>query len=822
MWPATSPAKFRRQRTSRLNSVLSAPAVECMEQRVLLSASTVQLFASHDNTIYDVTTGDQSNGSGEFIVVGGAAGTAVARRGLLSFDIASANIPDGSTVLDVVLSMNLAQSIGGPATVGVHRLLKAWGEAGSNPSADEIEGAPAQPLDATWLFSRFDSAAWGNPGGDFAGSSAAAPMTSPGVYEWVGGGLIADVQDWLEHPDSNFGWLLKGTEAAGNIQLFNSRDGLGSVYHPTLEITYEPPVLPGLVEGRGWHDPNVDGVPQTAGILGLNLQFFQGNTYQNVFGGNEYWYRSGLNNAWYFLTPIGVLTQWNGTPGQLTGTVIEHLGIRAWNLPQALIDTPEAAPESWLNGLTYQLVNAAGVVMATTTSRPIDLNVDGIIDEETEQGWYRFEGIQPGNYTVRQAPMNGWLQNATPYSAGAEAAHELNVTLGLSTTGNLYENFGGLGERWLKGTTGWYYITPTGELFRWNGQAISSAKPLSGTLISTPGMSYYRNVSLLYDAANPVLSVQSGGTISEVNFSNYKPAVIDGQTWVDANPDGVRNISGLPDLQAIATPNVLSLASLSQNWYAIPTAGSPDPLTGFGDPRIQSYFYTSTTGQVYQWSPVTGTTLLTSISAISGLTAAEVVQQAFQAEPFESGSTLQLLDENGYVVATTISADRDVNGDSLINPEEHGWYEFSNLLPGRYSVRTISPAGTISVSHGDTTLQLTAAGLKQQFGFKAGTQDHFDFGDRHERWFQGRSNQWFFITPNGAIFEWNRISGGTHGAANGTKVGQLSSSFYLNLNLLFQPKSSVLTVQSQQHSSLNLGSMKVVDSLFASLAGELV
>ncbi|HTN75660.1 MAG TPA: hypothetical protein VL096_10460, partial [Pirellulaceae bacterium] len=42
--------------------------------------------------------------------------------------------------------------------------------------------------------------------------------------------------------------------------------------------------------------------------------------------------------------------------------------------------------------------------------------------------------------------------------------------LGLSTTGQYHENWGGLGERWLQGDKeAWYYITPAGELYRWDG-----------------------------------------------------------------------------------------------------------------------------------------------------------------------------------------------------------------------------------------------------------------------------------------------------------------------------------------------------------------
>ena len=49
-------------------------------------------------------------------------------------------------------------------------------------------------------------------------------------------------------------------------------------------------------------------------------------------------------------------------------------------------------------------------------------------------------------------------------------AGALQGKLGLTYTGNDYEDWGGLGEKWLQGRDGtWYYIRPDGELFRWSG-----------------------------------------------------------------------------------------------------------------------------------------------------------------------------------------------------------------------------------------------------------------------------------------------------------------------------------------------------------------
>jgi len=49
---------------------------------------------------------------------------------------------------------------------------------------------------------------------------------------------------------------------------------------------------------------------------------------------------------------------------------------------------------------------------------------------------------------------------------------QIGDQLGLYATGEYYANWGGQNEKWLRGTgQSWYYITPDGELYRWNDQS---------------------------------------------------------------------------------------------------------------------------------------------------------------------------------------------------------------------------------------------------------------------------------------------------------------------------------------------------------------
>lgn len=813
--------KISSQRRRR-RTVCVPVLVETMESRQLLSAVTLQLSASQDTTIYNVATGDLSNGAGEYLVVGGAEGFATARRALLSFDVASAGIPKGATILDAVLTLNLSESVGSETTIGLHPVSKSWGESTSDASGNEFEGVPAGVRDATWLFSLFDSVAWGAAGGDFQAESASLTVDQPGAWQWYGAGLVSDVQSWLDDPAGNFGWMLKSSETSGSVKGFVSRDGANAALRPTLEITYEEPVIPGVVEGRKWFDRNADGLRLAPVVQALKLSFPGGKANFNAFGGQEYWYRSAANNAWYFLTPSGELRQWSGQRGKLTGTFVDSLGARAWYNPEISVSAGANQDEPWLNGFVFDLVNAADIVVATTESRDMDLNGDGQIQEEQEQGWYRFENVRPGRYTVRERVPAGWAQSASVTSPGAAEAWALDQTLGLTNSGNLHQNFGGQGERWLKGTAGWYYITPSGDLFRWNGRPVTSSAPLSGVAVAVPGMSYYNDVSLLYAAENPVLNVTEGALVTRVNFGNYRPSAISGRTWTDVDTNGIRNIVGMPTAVATTIPENVPPALKNVTWYEVTVAGDSNTGTDGTAPATKRLYYTTAFGEVYQWSATAGSTLVTRISAAAGLTAAAIARAAFVAEPWQNGVTIELVNEAGFVVARSVSADSDLNVDQQIDVEtERGWYRFSGLIPGRYTIRQVVTGGNRAVSEASPLLEKPAAQLAVDYGFKADTTDHFNFGGRNERWFKSRSGDWYYITPNGVVSKWDRNSGGALGIVRGSQIARLSGNYYMNLNLLFQPVKTELVTQAGETITMNFAQAKLLDTVFASIASSI-
>jgi len=89
------------------------------------------------------------------------------------------------------------------------------------------------------------------------------------------------------------------------------------------------------------------------------------------------------------------------------------------------------------------------------------------------------------------APVAGPDGKLPPADSEDERAQRIGDEHGLFATGNYFENAGGRGEKWLLGDgKRWYFITPEGELYLWNGGAdlgsfvVRSVKRLLGRYVA--------------------------------------------------------------------------------------------------------------------------------------------------------------------------------------------------------------------------------------------------------------------------------------------------------------------------------------------------
>jgi hypothetical protein len=203
-------------------------------------AATIDINPSKDNTLYEyvASDGDRSNALGDHFFAGMTAQAEI-RRGVIAFDIAG-NIPAGSTITSVTLTLNMSRTISGDETVELHKLLADWGEGTSNANSEEGQGAPATPNDATWRHRFYDTVFWTNMGGDFSLTTSASQVVGDiGLYVWTSAQMVADVQSWLDDPTNNFGWLVLGDESTSpTSKRFDTRE---SATPPVLTVEYTEP-----------------------------------------------------------------------------------------------------------------------------------------------------------------------------------------------------------------------------------------------------------------------------------------------------------------------------------------------------------------------------------------------------------------------------------------------------------------------------------------------------------------------------------------------------------------------------------------------------
>jgi hypothetical protein len=197
------------------------------------------LLPIKDNTLIEEVTGALSNGKGSLFFVGRTNQPQDnIRRGMIAFDIAK-TIPSGSKITSVTLTLNLEKTPGGNQSIELHKVLKDWGEGTSNYPGGR--GDKASLGDVTWIHNRYDNQFWSSAGGDFLSTvSGVTIVGNKGNYTWESTEqMVNDVQNWLDNPENNFGWLLLGNETKrGTVKGFASRENMNSSAQPKLKITY--------------------------------------------------------------------------------------------------------------------------------------------------------------------------------------------------------------------------------------------------------------------------------------------------------------------------------------------------------------------------------------------------------------------------------------------------------------------------------------------------------------------------------------------------------------------------------------------------------
>jgi hypothetical protein len=224
-------------------------------------AGVITIGASQDATLLggtDATTNQSLADPGLFV---GTDGQDNPKRSLIEFNVATA-VPAGSTITGVSLQMTVGQvagsgggsggGSGSAETISLFDESQAWGQptnvAGATSFGGTGHGGAPDPGDATWNYAFYNTTPWTIAGGDWstsltdiADASVTGTLTS---FTWSSANMVADVQNWLNNPTDNFGWIIKNANetTATDFRAFWSAQGAAANNNPSiapaLTITY--------------------------------------------------------------------------------------------------------------------------------------------------------------------------------------------------------------------------------------------------------------------------------------------------------------------------------------------------------------------------------------------------------------------------------------------------------------------------------------------------------------------------------------------------------------------------------------------------------
>lgn len=219
------------------------------------SAQTITLVAGNDATLIQDAAGGLANGSGINFFVGRimASGGATLRRGLVRFDLSA--LPPQAQIQSVSVRLALSRSrFAGDLPVTLHRVTQSWSE-GPSASAQGL-GEPSVNGDVTWIHRTKPSVLWTQPGGDYVATASASRTvgSTGGPYVWASTpGLVADVQQWINNPTANNGWIVIGFEGGGtSAKAFAARESTTPADRPTMTVVYTAPVVDSDVPLPAW------------------------------------------------------------------------------------------------------------------------------------------------------------------------------------------------------------------------------------------------------------------------------------------------------------------------------------------------------------------------------------------------------------------------------------------------------------------------------------------------------------------------------------------------------------------------------------------
>lgn len=298
-------------------------------------SDTIHIPSNKDNTLFESSTEALSSGAGEYFFVGRTAQLDnTRRRGLLRFDLSA--IPNGSVIDDVTLEITSSlTTVSSPQSLTLFTVNQDWGESSSNSTGSGGgggggNGTSAEPGDATWTAPFHDMGPdWNTAGGDYNPTpSATTAAQGTGLVTFNSLNLANDLQNWLDNPTNNFGWIVIGNEASSSTAFrFNSRENASNP--PNLIVNFTPP--PVMVQFNPAKDNTLFENPFGDTSNGAGGKLFAGKI-QNaaIRRGLLEFDVSSIPSAATISSVSIQLNVLNIPPGSTNGDVHLHLALAEW------------------------------------------------------------------------------------------------------------------------------------------------------------------------------------------------------------------------------------------------------------------------------------------------------------------------------------------------------------------------------------------------------------------------------------------------------------------------------------------------------------
>lgn len=207
--------------------------------------------ATAKDTFINSFAGTNNYGASTTIQAGLDTSSGGIRRGLLQFDLSALPLID--SIHSATLSLYCISEVGtGDFNFKVHRALSDWHEGVSNGAV------PGAGVDAsTWNNQNHNGTdTWAGGAGGGSGSDYAATETDTALVSatstWYTWDVTADVQDWTDLSAPNYGWFIKGDEAAvtsSQKSFVSADDAARPEFWPILTVVYFTEEIGGTSDG---------------------------------------------------------------------------------------------------------------------------------------------------------------------------------------------------------------------------------------------------------------------------------------------------------------------------------------------------------------------------------------------------------------------------------------------------------------------------------------------------------------------------------------------------------------------------------------------